>query len=63
MPATKPRSGLPTNSKFNPHNGSRAELDAEAAMARLKTGITKRVAFQGIGGLRLFAIYCDHHPD
>jgi hypothetical protein len=63
MPATKPRPGLPADIKFNPANGSRAELDADGVMARLEAGVTRRKAFQGLGGHRLFALYCAANPE
>jgi hypothetical protein len=63
MPCTKPRPGLPADIKFNPANGSRAEIDADGVMSRLEAGITKRKAFDRLGGLRLFKIYCDQNPD
>jgi hypothetical protein len=62
MPATKPRPGLPAGIKFNPANGSRAELDAEGVMSRLEKGMSQTRACQGFGGPRLFRIYCDLHP-
>lgn len=63
MPATKPRPGLPPGTKFNPANGSRAELDADGVMARLEAGITRRTAFDRLGGPRLYALYCSANPE
>jgi hypothetical protein len=63
MPATKPRPGLPADIKFNPHNGARAELDADAVMARLEAGVTRRTAFNRLGGPRLYALYCAANPE
>jgi hypothetical protein len=64
MPCTKPRPGLLADIKFNPANGSRAELDAKGVMARLENeGATRRWAFRRPGGERLFAVYCAAHPE
>jgi hypothetical protein len=44
-------------------NGSLAELDADGVMARLEDGITRRKAFDRLGGSRLYAVYCAANPE
>ena len=63
MPCTKPRPGLLADIKFNPANGSRVEIDADGVMARLEAGVTRRNAFDRLGGPRLYALYCVANPE
>ena len=44
-------------------NKSRAELDPGVVMQRLEAGVSRTRAYQGLGGPRLFEIYCEENPD